>query len=294
MSVPQFNTLLFDLTDGIATITLNRPERMNAFTYPMAMELLQVLDVTDGDDEVKAVIITGAGDRAFCAGADLEQDSQTFDYGNREDRNARPQVNGIYRDTGGRVTLRIFDSLKPIIGAVNGAAVGFGATILLPMDVRIAADRARFGFAFARRGIVPEAASSWFLPRIVGISTALEWCYSGRLVNAEEAKDGRLVRSIHPHAQLLSAAREVARGFFEHSSPVSLALIRQMLWRMLTEDHPMEAHKLDSRHLMARGSSADAKEGIRAFLEKRVAAFPGKVSRDLPAEVPWWRQREFE
>jgi enoyl-CoA hydratase/carnithine racemase len=292
--MPTFETLLYAVEDGIATITLNRPDRMNAFTHGMMGELLAAFDATDADDKVKSVIVTAAGDRAFCAGADLGPGSKTFDYANRTDQDEQPMVNGIYPDSGGRVALRIFDSLKPVVGAVNGVAVGFGATILLPMDIRIAADTARFGYVFARRGIVPESASAWFLPRIVGISTALEWCYSGRVFDAAEALDTRLVRSLHPQAELMTAARALARGLVDQSAPVSLALTRQMLWRMLGADHPMEAHKIDSRGVMARGRSADAAEGVRSFGEKRAPDFPDRVSRDLPEFFPWWERRSFE
>lgn len=293
-AVPQFETLLYELEDGIATITLNRPQRMNALTYGMALELLAAFDETDADDAVKAVIVTGAGERAFCAGADLGSDGKAFDFASRPDRGERPVVNGIFRDSGGRVALRIFDSLKPVIAAVNGAAVGFGATFLLPMDIRIAAEGARFGFVFARRGIVPETASAWFLPRLVGISTALEWCYSGRIFAAQEALEQKLVRSIHPPKELLPAARELARSLIDCSAPVSLALTRQMMWRMLGADHPMEAHKIDSRGVMSRGSSADAKEGVQSFFEKRSPRFPETVSQNLPQFFPWWRTRDFE
>lgn len=290
----QSDMLRYEVEDGIATITLNRPERMNALTYEMGLELMAAFNETDADDDVRAVIVTGAGDRAFCAGADISDGSKVFGYGKRTDQPGKPLVNGVYLDTGGRVALRIFDSVKPVIGAVNGVAAGFGVTILLPMDVRLAADSARFGFVFARRGIVPESASSWFLPRIVGISTALEWCYSGRVFGAEEARDQRLVRSLHAFDRLLPAARELARSFVEHSAPVSLALTRQMMWKMLTADHPMEAHKIDSRGVMERGRSADASEGIASFQEKRQPQFPDRVSQDMPAFYPWWKAREFE
>lgn len=290
----KFNTIRLEIDDGIATIVLNRPEKLNAMTFEMGIELMEAFDATDGNDEVRAVIVTGAGNRAFCAGADISGSGNAFDSASRTDQPGKPLVNGAYVDTGGRVALRIFDSLKPVIAAVNGAAVGFGASILLPMDIRLAADSARFGFAFARRGIVPESASSWFLPRIVGISTALEWCYSGRTFGAEEACDRRLVQSLHGPDQLMPAAREIARSFVENSAPVSLALTRQMLWKMLGADHPMEAHKVESRGLTARGRSMDAREGVVSFMEKRKPAFTDRVSRDLPYFYPWWRKREFE
>jgi enoyl-CoA hydratase/carnithine racemase len=292
--VPQFETLLYDVQDGIATITLNRPERMNAFTYGMMGDLLAAFDATDADDQIRAVIVTGAGERAFCAGADLGSGEKAFDYANRSDQGVRPMVNGIYPDSGGRVALRMFDSLKPIVGAINGAAVGFGASLILPMDIRIASEHARFGYVFARRGIVPESACAWFLPRVVGISTALEWCYSGRLVDATEALERRLVRSVHPPPRLLEAARALAGELMSKSAPVSLALTRQMLWRMLGADHPIEAHKIDSRGVMSRGRSADAKEGVSSFAEKRISEFPDRVTRDMPEFFPWWPQRQFE
>lgn len=289
----KFDTLKYEVEDSIATITLHRPDRMNALTREMANDLVAAFDATDADDAVKAVIVTGSGDRAFCAGADIGQGRALFDYSQRKDVKDRPVVNGVYLDIGGLVTLRIFDSLKPVIGAVNGVAVGFGASLLLPMDVRISGDTARFGYVFARRGIVPESASSWFLPRVVGISTALEWCYSGRVFDAAEACERGLIRSIHPQDQLMAAARELARQFITDSSPVSVALTRQMMWKMLTADHPMEAHKIDSRGVAERGLSADADEGIASFREKRKANFPNKVSADMPSFFPWWEDRKF-
>lgn len=286
--------LLYEVEDGIAAIILNRPDKMNAVTYPMLEALITAFDRTDADDAVKAVIVTGAGDRAFCAGADLSVGGKTFDYANRPDLSGRPMVNGIYPDTGGRVALRIFESLKPVIGVVNGVAVGFGATVLLPMDIRIAVDTARFGYLFARRGLVPEAASSWFLPRIVGISTALEWTYSGRLFGAEEALERKLIRSMHSRADLMGTARDLARSLVAESAPVSVALTRQMMWRMMGADHPMEAHKIDSRAVTARGQSKDTAEGISAYAEKRQAHFPDRVSQDMPSFFPWWASRAFE
>lgn len=286
--------LLYSVEDGIATITLNRPDKMNAVTYPMLLDLLAMFDRTDADDEVKAVIVTGAGDRAFCAGADLSTGRNTFDYKNRPELSERPKVNGVYLDTGGRVTLRIFDSLKPIIGAINGATVGFGATFVLPMDIRIASDNARFSYVFGRRGLVPEAASAWFLPRVVGISTALEWTYSGRMVGADEALQTGLIRSLHPQAELLAAARDLAHSLIDDTAPVSAALTRQMMWRMLGADHPMEAHKVDSRAVTARGQSKDIAEGIAAYAEKRRPRFPDRVSEDMPSFFPWWFARQFE
>jgi enoyl-CoA hydratase/carnithine racemase len=288
------DSILYEVEDGIATITLNRPERMNALTYEMGLELVRAFDRSDADDAVKAVIVTGAGDRAFCAGADISGGDEAFAFDKRTDQRGKAKVNGVYRDTGGLVALRIFDSLKPVIGAVNGVAAGFGATVLLPMDVRIAADGARFGFVFARRGIVPETASAWFLPRLVGISTALDWCYSGRVFDAGEALAANLLRAIHPRAELIAAARALARSYIDHSAPVSVALTRQMLWKMLGAPHPMDAHQLDSRAVMARGGSADAREGIASFRDRRMPRFPDRVSRDMPDFYPWWNERPFE
>ncbi len=284
----SYQTIRLDVDDGIATLTLHRPEKLNAFTHEMMQEMCDALDTTDADDSVRAVIVTGSG-RAFCAGADLSTGSDTFNADRRSDR-----ASGLNRDGGGILTLRIFDSKKPIIAAINGPAVGIGVTMTLPMDVRIASDHAKFGFVFARRGIVPEACSSYFLPRVVGISQALEWCYSGRVFDAQEALEGRLVRSLHPKDDLMDVAREIAEGFVRESSAVSVTLIRQMMWRMLGADHPMEAHKIDSRGVYFTGRGADSAEGVAAFLEKRPAEFPLRVSEDLPDFYPWWPEREFE
>jgi enoyl-CoA hydratase/carnithine racemase len=275
-----------DLTDRILTITLNRPERLNAWTQTMFGELMDAFDRADADDEVRAVIVTGAG-RAFCAGADLERGGETFTRPEHEDSDSIP------RDSGGRLTLRIFDSTKPVIAAINGPAVGIGATMTLPMDVRLAADDARIGFVFARRGIVPEACSSWFLPRVVGISRAMEWVASGRVFDATEALEGGLVRSLYPKAELLDAANALAREIADNAAPVSVALARRMMWRMLGAEHPMLAHRADSRGMFARGRSADAAEGIAAFLEKRPADFPDRVSGGLPDVMPGWSAPEF-
>jgi len=288
--------------DGqVVTLTLNRPEKLNAFTGIMMNEMLDAFDHTDADDNVRAVIVTGAG-RAFCAGADLSAGPRTFD-STREDRPDRKAAiksdgsvdwsNEGVRDGGGRLTLRIFDSLKPVIAAVNGPAVGVGVTMQLAMDIRLASDNARFGFVFARRGIVPEACSSWFLPKIVGISQALEWTFTGRVFPAEEALEGGLIKKIYKPDQLIPAARALAREIADNTSQVSVALIRQMLWKMAGADHPMEAHKVDSRGIFARGSSADVKEGVASFLEKRPAKFPDKVSKDMPAYFPWWQERKY-
>jgi enoyl-CoA hydratase/carnithine racemase len=279
--------IIEDLTDGILTITLNRPHRLNAWTETMAQELISAFERADADDDVRVVILTGAG-RAFCAGADLEKGGETFD------ARARGSSDPVPRDNGGRFTLRVFESLKPVIAAVNGPAVGVGATMTLPMDFRLAAEDARFGFVFARRGIVPEAASSWFLPRVVGINQALEWVTTGRVFSAEEALAGRLVRSVHPSDELLDAARALAREIADNTAAVSVALARRMLWRMLGTDHPMRAHRIDSRAMFARGQSADAVEGVNSFLQKRPPQFTDRVSDGLPDVFVGWSQPEFE
>jgi enoyl-CoA hydratase/carnithine racemase len=281
----RYETLRTELRDGVSTLTLHRPERLNAFTPRMMEELLAVFDEIDADDDVRAVIVTGAG-RGFCAGADLGGGGSTFDASGEESLDA-------HRDGGGRVTLRIFESRKPVIAAINGPAVGVGATMTLPMDIRIASDEARFGFVFCRRGIVPEAASSWFLPRVVGISQAMEWVATGRVFSAAEALAGRLVSRVVPAAELLPAAHGIAREIADQTSAVSVALARQMLWRMLGADHPMEAHRIDSQAIYTMGRSPDAYEGVQSFLEKRPPRFSMKVSSDLPAFVPWWRDRPF-
>jgi enoyl-CoA hydratase/carnithine racemase len=287
-------TIRIDIEDRVATIVLNRPDKLNAFNSQMMLDLIDAFDLTDTSDDVGAVIVTGAG-RGFCAGADLSSGGATFDPAARAARNLPGQLEGEerIRDGGGRLALRIFDSLKPVIAAVNGPAVGVGVTMQLPMDIRIASTSARFGFVFARRGIVPEATSSWFLPRVVGVSTALEWCYSGRVFPASEAKERGLVRSVHEPDELLLAANVIAREIIDHAAPVSVAMTRQMMWRMLGADHPMEAHKIDSRAISQMGAAADAREGVSAFLEKRPAAFPGKVPADMPPVYPWWKPRPF-
>lgn len=290
----SYETILYSVEDGIATITLNRPDRMNAFTGQMMLEMIDAFDAIDADDAVKAVIVTGSG-RAFCAGADLGSGAATFDYAKQgNDTRESGKVNGIYRDGGGRLTLRIYDCLKPVIGAINGAAVGIGVTMQLPMDIRMASTAAKFGFVFARRGITPEAASSWFLPRLVGMQQALEWCYTGRVFGAQEALDGGLVRSLHEPDDLLPAARALAKEIVDNTAPVSIALTRQMLWRNAGASHPMEAHKSDSRAIMFRGAQGDAKEGVTSFLEKRAPQYPNSVSADLPDIWPDWVQPEFK
>jgi enoyl-CoA hydratase/carnithine racemase len=292
-----YATILTDVSDAVMTITLNRPDRMNAFTTAMMADMIAALDEADGNDAVRAVIITGSGDRAFCAGADLGSGGATFDYAKRGAEaghvsavNSDGSINLSHedaRDGGGRLTLRIFNCKKPVIGAINGAAVGVGVTMQLPMDFRIASTTARFGFVFAKRGIVPEAASSWFLPRLVGISQALDWCYSGRVFDAAEALRGGLIRSVHAPADLLPAARALADDLTADSAPVSIALTRQMMWRMMGASHPMEAHRLDSRAIWSRGAAGDATEGISSFLEKRQPVYPDRVSTDMPHFSPW-------
>ena len=273
--------------DGVLTLTLNRPDRLNAWTPTMGQELIAAFDAADADDAVRAIIVTGAG-RGFCAGADLQGGGATFDWRERQGGD------GIPRDGGGRFTLRVFDCTKPVIAAINGPAVGVGATMTLPMDIRLAADDARIGFVFTRRGIVPEACSSWFLPRLVGISRAMEWVATGRVFSATEAHEGGLVRSLHPQDQLLDAARALAIEIAENAAPVSVALARRMMWRMLGAEHPMLAHRADSRGMFYRGQSADAAEGITSFLEKRPAQFPDRVSDGLPDVMPAWSAPEFQ
>ena len=282
-----YETIIYEVEDNVLTITLNRPERLNAFNREMQAEMIDAMDRADADDDVRAIIVTGAG-RGICAGADLGSGGDTFNADSREDR-----ASGLHRDGGGVLTLRIYEVNKPMISAVNGAAVGVGVTMQLPMDIRLASTNAKFGFVFARRGIVPEACSSYFLPRVVGISQALEWCYSGKVFDAQEAYEGGLIRKPLAPEELLPRAREIAREIVENTSSVSVTLIRHMMWRMLNADHPMEAHKIDSRGIYHRGKSPDSKEGVESFLEKRPAVFPDKVSADMPPYFPWWDEREF-
>ena len=275
----EFEEIRYEVADDVLLITLDRPDRLNAFTGTMGRELIAAFDRADADDDVRAVIVTGAG-RGFCAGADLGGGGQTFDSSEFRDDGEVP------RDLGGEVSLRIYASTKPVIAAINGPAVGVGITMTLPMDVRLVAADARIGFVFTRRGIVPEACSSWFLPRIVGISQAMEWAATGRVFSAEEALAGRLVRSVHPGDELLGAARELAAEIAEHTSPVSVAVTRRLMWTMLGAPHPMAAHRADSRGMFSRGQSADAREGVMSFLEKRPANFPDRVSEGLPDLFP--------
>jgi enoyl-CoA hydratase/carnithine racemase len=284
----DYTQILYDVDGGVATVTLNRPDRLNAFTTRMMRELIDAFDRVDSDDDVRAVVVTGAG-RAFCAGADLAAGGATFEKGGSDEHISA----GVPRDGGGMVALRIFECSRPVIAAINGPAVGVGITMTLPMDIRLVCTSARIGFVFARRGIVPEACSSWFLPRLVGISQALEWCYSGRLFTADEALAGNLVRSIHESEDLLSAARSIAAEIIENTSPISVALTRRMMWEMLTKDHPMEAHRVDSRAILERGRSADAREGVESFLAKRQAVFTDRVSDGLPNVFPDPQMRKF-
>jgi enoyl-CoA hydratase/carnithine racemase len=287
----RYEQIAYEVEDRLLTITLDRPDQLNAFTATMMRELLDAFDRADADDEVRAIVVTGRG-RAFCAGADLSGGATTFDVADptARTRDGRPPP----RDAGGIVALRIFDSTKPVIAAINGPAVGVGITMTLPMDVRLASERARIGFVFTRRGVVPEACSSWFLPRVVGISTALEWVVSGRVFPAKEAAAAGLVRQVVPDEDLLPAARSLAAGISESTSAVSVALARRMLWRMLGADHPMEAHKVDSRAMAEMGRSGDAHEGVAAFLEKRPARFRMTVSADQPEVFPAWVPRLYE
>ncbi len=284
----DYETIQLSVADAVATLTLNRPDRMNAFTDQMAREMRAAFDETDADDRVRAVIVTGAG-RAFCAGADLGSGGATFDYEKRlADRGVKDEFDPERaRDGGGTVGLRIYESLKPVIAAINGPAVGVGATMTLPMDIRLAVEGAKVGFVFTRRGIVPETLSSYFLPRLVGVQTALEWTMTGRVFTSEEAHERGLVRSLHKADELMPAAQALAREIADHTAPVSVTLARRMLLDMLDADHPMQAHRLESRLMVARGRAGDAKEGVTSFLEKRSPNYPDKVSKDLPQPYPW-------
>jgi len=282
----NYEELEYEVADGVLTITLHRPDKLNAFTPTMCRELIDAFDQADRDDAVRAVIVTGAG-RGFCAGADLSSGGSTFD-------NTRRDTIEDHRDGGGLVSLRIYESIKPVIAAINGPAVGVGITMTLPMDIRIASSSARIGFVFARRGIVPEACSSWFLPRLVGISQAAEWVYTGRVFNAEEALQARLVSRVVAPDDLLPTARAIAREIADHTSAVSVALSRQLLWRMLGAEHPMEAHKVDSKCVYFMGRSDDAREGVTSFLEKRPPRFAMKPSTEMPGFYPWWPTRSFK
>jgi enoyl-CoA hydratase/carnithine racemase len=269
----------------VATITLNRPERLNAFTARMCTELISALDAADADDEVRVVVVTGAG-RAFCAGADLGGGGDTFD----ANAQGHPDTIDTHRDGGGLVSLKLYTLKKPVLAAINGHAVGVGITMTLPMDVRIAAENARIGFVFARRGIVPEAASSWFLPRLVGMERAAEWVYTGRVFAAAEALEAKLVSRVVPADQVLPTALALAREIADNTSAVSVALARQLMWRMLGASSPLEAHRVDSKSIFWMGRSPDAYEGVSAFLEKRAPKFSMRPSRDMPPFYPWWKE----
>ncbi len=295
----MYETILYDVADGIATITLNRPDQLNAFNGAMLAELLAAFDAVDTDDSVRVVLVTGAG-RYFCAGADLSMGAETFkhDWSDGSTSPVRPDGSVDYshdgvRDPAGRVTVRIHRCLKPVIGVLNGAAVGVGITMTLPMDIRLIADTAKVGFVFARRGIVPEGSSTFFLPRLVGISRAMEWCATGRLFDAQEAKEGGLVRSVHSVEELMPAARAIAREIADNTAPVAVALARQMLWRGFGLLHPMEAHRIESRAVFSRGRSADVAEGVASFLEKRPAVFPDTISEAMPDFFPWWEEPKY-
>ena len=288
----DYTQIIVEKAEGIATITLNRPEKMNAYTRIMGEEIMAAMDEIDADDSVRAVIFTGAGDRAFCAGADLtpEGGGHVFSDPTEVADLSDPKV----RDGGGLLTLRLFESKKPLISACNGVAVGVGATMQLAMDIRLASENARYGFVFARRGIVPEACSSWFLPRIVGISQALEWCYTGRVFDASEAHSGGLIKGIYAQSELIDAAKALAREIADNTSAVSVAMTRAMMWRLSSGDHPMDAHRIDSRAIYRLSRGADAKEGITSFLEKRAPQYPAKVSEDMPDFYPWWEKAEYK
>ena len=292
--MPDYTQIAYEVADQVATITLDRPDRLNAFTVTMQREICAALDEVDADPEVRAVVVTGRG-RGFCAGADLSGGDASFDHGS--DLAAAAGVvqedDGRHRDEGGLTALRFFECTKPVIGAINGPAVGVGITMTLPFDVRLASTTAKIGFVFARRGLVPEATSSWFLPRLVGISRAMEWCMTGRVLPAEEALAGGLVRSLHEPDDLLPAAYALAAEMAASTSAVSVTLTRALLWRMLGEPHPMSAHRVDSALIDELGRGRDVREGVMSFLEKRPPQFPDRVPADLPPSYPWWHDPEF-
>jgi enoyl-CoA hydratase/carnithine racemase len=290
----SYTEIAYEVADGVATITLDRPDRLNAFTVTMQREVCAALDEVDADAGVRVVVVTGRG-RGFCAGADLGGGEVTFDHDSEQalDGGVVKEADGRHRDEGGLVSLRFFECTKPVIGAINGPAVGVGITMTLPFDVRLASSTAKFGFVFARRGLVPEACSSWFLPRVVGISRAMEWCATGRVFGPDEALGGGLIRSIHEPDDLLPAAYDLAAEIAATTSAVSVTLTRALLWRMLGAAHPMDAHRVDSALIDALGRGADVREGVLSFLEKRAPAFPNRVPADLPAAYPWWDDPAF-
>jgi len=284
----DYKTINYEIKDQILTITLNRPDVLNAFDVAMAEELVNAFQEADSDDNIRAIVVTGRG-RAFCAGMDLSVEGNVFGL----DESAEPTLEDIsaVRDTGGKVTLSMYECRKPIIGAINGLAVGIGATMTLSMDIRLASEKAKFGFVFARIGITNEACSSWFLPRIVGVSQALEWLYKGNIFKADEALQGGLVKAIYPPEQLLEEAYALAGEIAQNTSPVSIALTRQMVYRLMSADHPMEAHKVDSLSMFYT-SMNDGKEGVNSFLEKRKPVFKSSVNKDMPPFYPWWEEKK--
>jgi len=292
----SYEFIRYELADKIATITLARPDKLNAINGAMVREIIAAFEAADADDDVRAVILTGEG-RAFCAGADLSRGAESFVApGSQSLVGADGKVdysNEAMREVGGRLALVLYNLRKPVIAAINGAAAGLGATMILPMDIRIAAQEARFGFVFARRGMVLETAASFFLPRIAGISKSLEWCMSGRMVSAAEALESGLVTAVVPQADLLAEANRIARDIVDNAAPVSVALVRQMLWRGLGMTHPMDAHRIESRGMYVRARDVDASEGVKSFLEKRSPDFPDRVSTDMPDFYPWWTEPEY-
>ena len=291
-----YECIRYEVADHVATLTLARPEKMNAINGAMVREMIAALQAADGDDEVRAVIVTGEG-RAFCAGADLSRGTESFVAPGSESLvgpDGKPNyASEAMREIGGHLAITLFNLTKPVIGALNGAAAGMGATLILPMDIRICAEEARFGFVFARRGMALETGASFFLPRIAGIAKSLEWCMSGRMVGAAEALANGLVTAVVPRAELLAEANRLAREIADNAAPVSVAMIRQMLWRGLGLSHPMEAHRIESRAIYARSRSGDAVEGVKSFLEKRAPDFPGRVSADMPDFYPWWEEPDY-
>ncbi|MFL5295354.1 MAG: enoyl-CoA hydratase-related protein [Phenylobacterium sp.] len=285
MSHEPYETILYETDGPVLTVTLNRPEKLNAYTATMGAELEDAFLRASDDDDIRCVIVTGAG-RGFCAGADISAGAGAFD--SAAEGSVAFTGAGRPRGSGAGFVGAIFNCKKPSIAAINGAAVGVGATLTLPMDIRLAAADARIGFVFARRGLVPEAGSAWFLPKLVGLPQAMRWCLSGRLISAEEARDGGLVAEVTEPAALLDRARAIAREIAENTAPVSIALTRQMLWRYAGAPDPFGLLAIDGRLSMELGKGADVREGVQAFLEKRSPKFPGKASADMPGLYPWW------